>query len=51
MSTPASASPRLPDRERRASGDEPDLDRQNPVEHPSRIPDDEKDIRIPDPHE
>jgi hypothetical protein len=32
-------------------GDEPDLDRQNPVEHPARIPDDDKDTRIPDPHE
>ena len=51
MSTPPSESPRLPDRERRAAGDEPDLDRHNPVEYASRIPDDEKDSRIPDPHE
>jgi hypothetical protein len=51
MSPPPSASPRLPDRERQAAGDDPDLDRQSPVEHSSRIPDDEKDLRIPDPHE
>ena len=51
MSTPPSANPRLPDTERDAEGDKPDLERQNPVEHPSRIPDDEKSTRIPDPHE
>jgi hypothetical protein len=51
MSTPPNASPRLPDREREAAGDEPDLDRHNPVEHPSRISDDEKDLRIPYPEE
>jgi hypothetical protein len=51
MSTPPSASPRLPDRERQATGDEPDLVRPDPVDHRSRIPDDEKDVRIPDPHE
>jgi hypothetical protein len=51
MSTPPSESPRLPDRERTAHGDEPDLNRQHPVKHPSRIPDDEKDQRLPDPDE
>jgi hypothetical protein len=51
MSTPPSGSPRLPDSERTADGDAPDLDRQNPVQHPSRIPDDEKNRRLPDPDE
>jgi hypothetical protein len=51
MSTPPSASPRLPDRERAADGDEPDMDRQNPVARPSRIPEHEKNTRIPDPDE
>jgi hypothetical protein len=51
MSTPASRNPRLPDNERTADGDAPDLDRQNPVQHPSRIPDDEKNRRLPDPDE
>jgi hypothetical protein len=51
MSTPPSESPRLPDRERRVAGDEPDPQRQTEIEYRSRIPDDEKDIRIPDPHE
>jgi hypothetical protein len=51
MSTPPSESPRLPDREREAAGDEPDMHRQNPVTHPSRIPDDEKGVRLPDPDE
>jgi hypothetical protein len=51
MSAPPSESPRLPDSERSASGDAPDMNRQHPVRHPSRIPDDEKGIRIPDPEE
>jgi hypothetical protein len=51
MSTPESASPRLPDSEHAADGDEPDLDRQNMVEHPSRVPEDERDLRIPEPEE
>jgi hypothetical protein len=51
MSTPPGASPRLPDSEREAGGDEPDLDRQNPVQHPVRVSDDEQDVRIPEPNE
>jgi hypothetical protein len=47
MSTPGSESPRLADRERSADGVQPGRHRQDPVEHPSRVPD-EKDIRIPD---
>jgi hypothetical protein len=51
MSAPPSESPRLPDRERDADGDRPDLESRSPVEYRSRIPDDEKVARIPDPDE
>jgi len=51
MSTPESESPRLPDDERSAEGDQPDLERQNKVEHAARVSDDEKEVRIPDPDE
>jgi hypothetical protein len=51
MSTPPADSPRLPDSEKAAHGDEPDLDRQNPVRQAERIPEDERDERIPEPEE
>ena len=51
MSTPPSESPRLPDSEKAADGDDPDMNRQNPVPHASRIPEEERGTRIPYPEE
>jgi hypothetical protein len=51
MTTPPSAQPRLPDTEKQADSDVPDLDLAHRGRNRSRIPDDEKDERIPDAEE
>jgi hypothetical protein len=51
MSTPPSEQPRLPDAEKQADGDVPDLDRAYRVKHRPRVPEDERDERIADPDE
>jgi hypothetical protein len=51
MSTSPSEQPRLPDEEKSAAGDQPDLDRDNSRNKPSRLPPEEKAERIPEPDE
>jgi hypothetical protein len=51
MSTPASDQPRLPDAEKQAEGEVPDLDRAHRPRVRPRIGDEEKGERIPDPEE
>lgn len=51
MSTPPSEQPRLPDSEKQPDGDAPDLDRAHHGRDRSRLTDEEKSERIPDPEE
>lgn len=51
MSTPPSEQPRLPDTEKQADGDAPDLDQAYRGRNRPRIPEDEQGERIAEPEE